>query len=96
MTEKKPNEVGYEEALSGIAAGRWTTEEVADVGGWSTSELCVVALVLGKAGPKPYVSAGDAWRRLDTYQRSIVRRYASLAADAAEFASRSSNVADHK
>ena len=95
MSKKTPNEVGYEEALSGISSGLWTTDEVADVTVWSTSELCVIALILGRAGQKPYSKPGDAWRRLDAYQRAIVRRYAPLAADAAEHAARNSSVADH-
>ena len=93
--QTQPYEVGYEAALAGIAVGQWSADEVGAVGVWSTSQLCVVALVLGRPGPEPYFSTGDSWRRLDTNQRAIVRRYAPLAADAADFAAQSSRVADH-
>lgn len=52
-------------------------EETPDTIGASTSQLCAIFLATGRfeSLPAPYTTVVDAWDRLDSVQRNVVRKF---------------------
>lgn len=62
-----------ERLMTSLLDGSATMETVCG----STSEIIAVCLALGRFEdlPEPYQATSDAWERLDTRQRAVVRTY---------------------
>ena len=66
---------GLVQAIRAVEAGEEPDDVILSTVG--TSAKCALALIYDRPAllPPPYTTQAEAWRRLDTHQRGIVRRH---------------------